>query len=208
MTDNNCSCCYTDMASCLIFLGYVKIMFYKELITKFVINYSLISPSLNDFYSNLLMKYFSIIITCFFIFSCQQKTSSEYDENLVNEYKSDDYGMKKYVMAFLKRGPNRELTNDEANALQTAHLNNINKMAEEGKLVLAGPFFGDGEIRGIYIFNVESIQEAEALTNTDPAIRAGSLTMELKEWYGSAALMAIPNLHKKLEKRNVAEGGK
>jgi len=29
--------------------------------------------------------------------------------------------------------------------------------------------------------------------------------MELHEWYGSAAMMAIPKIHKKLEKVNVAE---
>ncbi|GAB1307392.1 hypothetical protein KH5_00750 [Urechidicola sp. KH5] len=45
-------------------------------------------------------------------------------------------------------------------------MENIGKMTEAGKLVLAGPFFGDGNLRGIYIFNVSSIEEAEALTNT------------------------------------------
>ena len=36
-------------------------------------------------------------------------------------------------------------------------------------------------MRGIYIFDVDSIEKAEALTNIDSAIRAGSLEMELKE---------------------------
>lgn len=78
-------------------------------------------------------------------------------------------------------------------------------MAEAGKLVLAGPFFGDGDLRGIYIFNVNSIEEAEALTNTDPAIQQGSLEMELIEWYGSAALMAVNDIHKTLGKQSVVE---
>ena len=110
-----------------------------------------------------------------------------------------------YVFAFLYRGPNRDRPQVEADALQKAHLENINRLAEEGKLVLAGPFFGDDDLRGIYIFNVESIAEAEALTNTDPAIQAGSLRMELKEWYGSAALVGLNEIHKTLEKKNVAE---
>ena len=91
-------------------------------------------------------------------------------------------------MAFLKSGPNRDFSQEEAKQLQLKHLENIEKIAA-GKLVVAGPFLDDGEIRGIYIFNVKTIEEAEELTNTDPAIKAGSLVMDLKPWYGSAALM-------------------
>ena len=128
-----------------------------------------------------------------------------YDSVMAESYGADDYGMKKYVMAFLKRGPNRDLDSVAAMELQMAHLQNINKMAEEGKLVLAGPFLDDGEIRGIYIFNVESLEEAEVLTNSDPAIQAGSLEMELKEWYGSAALVGVNDTHNRLMKKGIAE---
>ena len=76
-------------------------------------------------------------------------------------------------------------------------------MAEAGKLVLAGPFFGDGDLRGIYIFDVESIEEAEQLTQTDPAIQAGSLVMELKQWYGSAALLEIGKIHSAIAKKEI-----
>jgi len=126
---------------------------------------------------------------------------TSYDEDLAKKYGADDYGMKKYVLAYLKRGPNRSKDSATRAELQRAHLNNIDKMAEEGKLVLAGPFLDDGEVRGIYIFNVETIEEAEALTKTDPAIKAGSLVMELHPWYGSAALMEINSLHKKVSKQ-------
>lgn len=125
-----------------------------------------------------------------------------YDEKLAAEVGADDYGMRKYVMAFLKRGPNRDRSKEEADALQAAHMENIGRLAEEGLLSLAGPFFGDGELRGIYIFNVDSIEEAERLTNTDPAIKAGSLKMELMEWYGSAALMKVNEIHSQVAKIN------
>ncbi len=116
------------------------------------------------------------------------------------EFGADEYGMKQYVMAFLKRGPNRSKDSTTAANLQRAHLDNITRLANEGKLVLAGPFLDNGEIRGIYIFNVKSIEEAKELTATDPAIEAGSLVMELHPWYGSAALMNVNDLHKKLSK--------
>jgi len=113
---------------------------------------------------------------------------------------ADNYGMAKYVMAFLYEGPNRNLNPDESSDLQKAHMNNISKMAEEGKLALAGPFLDNGELRGIYIFNVATIEEAESLTNTDPAIKAGSLRMELRPWYGSAAVKEINQIHSVISK--------
>jgi uncharacterized protein YciI len=128
-----------------------------------------------------------------------------YDSAKAAEYGADAYGMKKYVMAFLRKGPNRNLDSTEAANLQMAHLENIGKMAEAGKLVLAGPFFGDGDIREIYIFNVESLAEAEELTNSDPAIQAGSLVMDLKEWYGSAGLVAVNEIHKTLAKEGILD---
>jgi len=124
----------------------------------------------------------------------------EFDSLAAKKYGADEYGMKKYVIAFLKKGTNCDLDSSTANELLMAHLKNIGRMADEGKLALAGPFFGDGDLRGIYVFNVESIEEADKLTNTDPAIQAGSLVMELHEWYGSAALMAVNDIHKTLSK--------
>lgn len=135
----------------------------------------------------------------------QETEEQGFDRELAQKYGADDYGMKKYVLAFLKRGPNQDLDSVKKMELQAAHLANITRMAEEGKLVLAGPFFGNDDLRGIYIFDVQSLQEAEDLTNSDPAIRAGSLVMELKEWYGSAALVGVNETHKSLMKKQIAE---
>ncbi|NOR88182.1 MAG: hypothetical protein GQ527_11285 [Bacteroidales bacterium] len=126
-----------------------------------------------------------------------------FDSTLATEYGADAYGMKKYVIAFLKRGNNTDIDADSSRALQMAHLENIERMAKDGKLVLAGPFLDSDDLRGIYIFNVQSIDEARDLTNSDPAIKAGILQMELKEWYGSAALMAINDLHHRLSQKKV-----
>ena len=129
----------------------------------------------------------------------------DYDSLKAIAYGADPYGMKKYVFAFLYKGPNRDQDSARTAELQRAHLQNIMKMAEEGKLVLAGPFLDDSDLRGIYVFNVETLSEAEALTNTDPAIQEGILRMELKEWYGSAALMGLNEIHQTLAKQSVAD---
>ena len=88
-----------------------------------------------------------------------------------------------YIFGLLVRGPKwtKEQT-AETNKIQEGHLANINRLAEAGKLVLAGPFYGDGDRRGVFIFKVDSLAEAQALTDTDPAVIAGRLKIELHRW--------------------------
>jgi uncharacterized protein len=129
---------------------------------------------------------------------------THYDEALAKQLGADNLGMKKYVMAFLIRGDRvSEYTPEQRQEIQAGHMANIGKMAEMGKLILAGPFFGNEELRGIYIFDVQSIEEAKALTETDPAIQKGVLKMDLKEWYGSAALMMVNEIHGKIAKEGI-----
>ena len=145
-------------------------------------------------------------LTFFLLNSCSStsktpvasQTTTGYDATLAQQLGADKNGMKQYVIAFLKSGPNRNQDAAEAQALQKAHMDNIHRLANEGKLVLAGPFMDKGELRGIYIFDVTTIEEAQKLTETDPAIKAGRLVMELHPWYGSAALMQVNATHNKL----------
>jgi uncharacterized protein YciI len=131
------------------------------------------------------------------------EASPTYDSLLARELGADAYGMKTYVMAFLKEGPDRTQDSTTAAAIQRGHLDNITRMAKEGKLIFAGPFMDSFEIKGIYIFDVETIEEAEELTNTDPAIQSGRLTMELHPFYGSAALMKVNEIHEKIQKQGI-----
>ncbi len=108
--------------------------------------------------------------------------------------------MHKYVIAFLKAGPTPSKDKDERNRLQKAHMDNIERMAREGNLVVAGPFMDNGAYRGIYVFNVETVEAAQKLTETDPLIKSGGLMMELHPWFGSSAMLDLPRLHEKLTK--------
>src|SRR5690606_37138092 len=109
---------------------------------------------------------------------------------------ADDYGMRQYVMAFLKSGSNRSQDPEKAKEIQAGHMAHIMSMAESGKLVLAGPFMDGGEIRGIFVFDT-TMEEAEALTAQDPAVQSGRLVMELHPWYGSAALMKVNDISRR-----------
>jgi uncharacterized protein YciI len=128
-----------------------------------------------------------------------------YDSTLAQKLGADEYGMKQYVIAFLKKGPNRSQDSTQRAEIQKAHLENITRLAKEGKLIIAGPFLDNTDIRGIFIFDVESVEEAEKLTETDPAVKAGVLSMELHPWYGPAILPEAIRLNSKLKKKRITE---
>ncbi len=159
------------------------------------------------------ITFYFILLTI--VISCADKTEREtdskktdnivYDSILAKKLNADEYGMGTYVIAFLKRGPNRPEDPAKSDSLQKEHLKNIERLANKGKLLLAGPFLDNGDLRGIYIFDVETIEEAKRLTETDPAIQYGSLVMELHAWYGSAAIREINTIHSKIQKSGVVE---
>ncbi|HEU4388836.1 MAG TPA: YciI family protein [Blastocatellia bacterium] len=90
-----------------------------------------------------------------------------------------------YYVAFLRRGPQwTPQVTPETTRIQAEHLANIKKLAEAGALVAAGPFLDDGELRGIFIFKVDSLDQAKSLTQSDPAVKAGRLALEIRRWLG------------------------
>jgi uncharacterized protein len=50
------------------------------------------------------------------------------------------------------------------------------------KIVMAGPFGDDSELRGIFVFRVSSLRGAQDLSATDPMIKIGRLRIELHPW--------------------------
>jgi uncharacterized protein YciI len=147
---------------------------------------------------------FSILLITFAAYA-QNNNTAQYDSVLAKKLGANDIGMKNYVMALLKRGPVKIEDKEKRAEIQKAHLKNIIHLADEGKLIIAGPFMDDTPLRGIFIFNVESVEEARKLTETDPAIKAGVLEMELHPWFGSAALIETVRIHKTIQKKNIAD---
>jgi len=116
-------------------------------------------------------------------------SNPNYDPQLARKLNADDYGMKSYILVMLKTGTNQTTNTTFINECFRGHLDNINRLAAEGKLVVAGPL-GRNEktYRGIFILDAATFEEAEALLKTDPAISERLLDAELYNWYGSAAL--------------------
>ena len=125
-----------------------------------------------------------------------------YDAELAKKLGADERGMKMYVLCILKTGPlDSQIKGKEREYIFAGHFENISLMASAGKLAVAGPFGkNDKAYRGLYIFNVATIEEAEKLVVLDPAVKAGVFVPDLTLWYGTAAMMTIPETHKKLEK--------
>jgi uncharacterized protein YciI len=103
------------------------------------------------------------------------------------------YEMTTYYVALLYRGEGwtPEVT-AQTEAIQKAHMANINRLAAEGKLLLAGPFSDDGDLRGMFVLKVGSIDEARASCDTDPAVQAGRLRCELHPWFSAKGIRVDP----------------
>ena len=156
------------------------------------------------------MKQLLLAASLLFCLTCLAQTKEsestiKFDSALAEKLGADDYGMKKYVFAYLKEGKTIIKDTAELARIQIAHLKNIQKLAAEGKLILAGPFLDHQPVRGIFIFNVTSLDEARKLTESDPAVKAGLLEMELRPWYGSAALIETVKIHNTIQRKNISE---
>ncbi len=128
-----------------------------------------------------------LILTSFMSYA--QNNNPNYDAELAASLEADDYGMKNYVFVILKTGSNKNDNEDLRNNAFRGHMSNISRLVEDDKLVVAGPFGkNDLTYRGLFILKVTTIEEAEKLLETDPAIKGRYLDAELIEWYGSAAL--------------------
>ncbi len=120
------------------------------------------------------MKQALFIVLCFIIFS------------------GSGFAQDKFIWVFLNTNPDKEeLPKEEVEDLQRRHLENIGKLANEGKLLVAGPFNSGG---GIFILNTKDREEAKSWILTDPAIRANRYRLEMFEWTprtGSACLASL-----------------
>lgn len=139
------------------------------------------------------------------VFSCKTESKNEAAESKlsITEIKKDltskgyqtfDYIdpetkdtilMQQYFMAFLKSGPTRSQTKEEADSLQTLHLDHLQKMYNLGYADISGPFGDNGDIRGITIYNTPTIEMADSLANSDPMVKSGRLVIEIHPWWAA-----------------------
>lgn len=136
-------------------------------------------------------------------FSSAAIAQSKYDKKLADSLGADEYGMKKYVLAILKTGPAKIEDKKVTDSLFRGHMDNINRLVKEKKLIVAGPL-GKNNLtyRGIFIFDVPTVEQARALVDTDPTVKAGVFAVEYLPWYGSAALPVYLETSERISKES------
>ena len=153
------------------------------------------------------MAKLAFIATCamllFLSFAARAQGTSDapkaaYEPELARSLGADDNGMKRYVLVILKTGPNKVPAGSERDEMFKGHFANMNRLAAEGKLAVAGPFDGADGWRGLFIFAVTDIAEAKALVATDPVVIKGEMVAEYHAYYGSAALMLVNDAHNRI----------
>ncbi len=113
------------------------------------------------------------------VLKSKQVTKSE---NAVKPPQQEKFEPINLFFVMLIKGQNRNHDSLTSAKIQEGHMANITKLANSGKLLVAGPFMEDANWRGIFILKCDTKEEAEALVKTDPAIVAGRLGYEIHPW--------------------------
>lgn len=150
------------------------------------------------------MKKVFISIFLISIVGLAKAQSTEFDSVLAKKLGADELGMKSYILVILKTG-SANITDSATRAqLFRGHFDNMNKLAEEGKLVVAGPINANEQnYRGIFLFNVDNVSEAKELLKGDPTVVQQIFEPLFFQFYGSAALQELPELHKRIQKKEL-----
>jgi uncharacterized protein len=147
------------------------------------------------------LVFFSAFLIILGLSAAAQISNPKYDKAYADSLGADDRGMKMYVLVILKTGTANITDKKILDSLFSGHMKNINRLASLGKLIVAGPLEKNNlAYRGIFIFNVKTLEEAKALVETDPVIKSKLLAAELFNWYGSAALPEYLKFQDKIEK--------
>jgi uncharacterized protein YciI len=86
-------------------------------------------------------------------------------------------------LVFLRKGP--EYTTEstpELERLQQAHLAYLRSLRQSGEFSIVGPIQDNGDLRGVSIARVNSLEEARTLAEADPAVKAGRFIVEVHPW--------------------------
>lgn len=102
----------------------------------------------------------------------------------------------RYHLVMLVRGDNPPVLNAvESQRLQSEHLGHLKKMADDGNMLVAGPFSEpfDDRLRGMCLYNPAlSRDKVRELASGDPAVVAGRLKVEVMDWYTARGALQFP----------------
>ena len=102
--------------------------------------------------------------------------------------------MTRYFIGLIYKGDDwASIPPGKAAEIQRGHRANINRLVQTGQMVLAGPIEDAGDLRGVFVYRTATLEEAEELVKTDPAVQAARLRIEVYPFWGPKALEDILN---------------
>ncbi len=125
----------------------------------------------------MLIKKTTLLMLLLLSFACFSKSKNKVSTDTIKPI------MKQYYFVLLTKGNNRTQDSITTTEIQKAHIANIERLAKEGKIIVAGPFGDDGNWRGIFIFDCATKEEVEKYLQTDNAISSGRLAYEIHLWW-------------------------
>lgn len=123
------------------------------------------------------------------------------DAELAKSLGANEQGLRPYILVLLKTGPNKVPAGPERTKMFQGHFANMERLAGEKKLAVAGPLDGVNGMRGLFVLATGDIEEAKAWTATDPVIIQGEMVAEYHKFFSSAGLMAVNDIHKRISRK-------
>lgn len=123
------------------------------------------------------------------------------DAELAKSLGGNEQGLRGYILVLLKTGPKRVPDGPERTKMFQGHFANMERLAADKKLAVAGPLDAVNGMRGLFVLATTDMEEAKALVATDPVIINGEMVAEYHKFFSSAALMAVNDIHKRISKK-------
>lgn len=115
-----------------------------------------------------------------------------------------------YVLVYLLSGPRESVVSeDEMRAAMEGHFANMQRLGEEGLLLVAGPLGPprlDPAHRGIFLFDAADVERGRALAASDPSIQAEVLAPRVYPFRCTAPLRELPPLERAARAARAAAG--
>lgn len=111
----------------------------------------------------------------------------------------DDAAM---TLVYLQTGPNSAShTAEQKSEIFQGHMANMQRLAAEKKLIIAGPFGQprNAAWRGIFVFDIAEVRDAEAVGATDPGVLAGEFKLVVRPITASATLREALRLEDEMQ---------
>ena len=129
-----------------------------------------------------------ITILAIVVYACNQHVQKEaITESAKYDLESDTTvytkEMKRFWLVELKKGPNRNQDSAARVKIQAAHIANIERLAKEGMIIMAGPIGIEDDLQGIFLMNCKDSSEVESFVKTDTAVMTGRLIMKYYPWW-------------------------